>query len=344
MFEGSDPEPSFFDNDPSDQEAPNGQEYTATPEGVETASPLAYGDEIGTIGEDSVQADADMLPDRDYTDSGPEDDIVFEDPTNRSQEQYPEADEITNIDVARLFADLQITEVELGQIASLSIPPDVRVTSVSPIKTNTVGDVLQIVGPNGDFDVVGVKAPSGVGELPLGQAAINGALNRLNNGVQIRQEINPDETNATAWFSIENGLFKVPRGGESQVAAEDATDKGVVQFTEDADLSPDFDPDAEYEDRAVTVIRIPGRPTIVQVSPSSEAVRIPKVAVLAAHDADGGFGQHTVGSKLAEMGLAVDKQNPHAELTMDRPTGPLPRQDQMARVIIRALLRLTQQP
>jgi hypothetical protein len=87
-------------------------------------------------------------------------------------------------------------------------------------------------------------------------------------------------------------------------------------------------------------IRIPGQPTVVQVSPSSEAVRFPREAVLAAAQAEGGLEQNTAGSKLAEMGLVADKQNPHAELTADRPGGPLPRQDQMARVIIRGLLRL----
>lgn len=80
----------------------------------------------------------------------------------------------------------------------------------------------------------------------------------------------------------------------------------------------------------------------MQVSPGSEAVRFPKVAVLAANEADGGFGQHTAGSKLAEMGLVANKQNPHTELTADRLGGPLPRQDQMARAIIRALLHLVQ--
>ena len=252
--------------------------------------------------------------------------------------------ETPNIDVARLFTDLRVTEVELGQIASLNIPADIRVPSVSAIKTNTVGDVLHIVDPSGDFDVVGVKAPSGVAEQPLGQAAINGALNRLNNGMRIREEVDPNEAGTVAWFSIENGLFIVPQDDASPDVIDGVADEGVIQFAEDANLSSDFNPDAEYEDRAVMVLRIPGHPTIVQVSPGSEAVRFPKAAVLAAHEADGGFEQHTAGSKLAEMGLVADKQNPHTELTADRPGGPLPRQDQMARVIVRALLRLAQQP
>lgn len=249
------------------------------------------------------------------------------------------ANETPHIDIPRLFADLQVSEADLEQATSLSIPSDVRVPSVSDIKIATVEDVLSIVNPSESFDVIGVRASSGVAEQPFGQIAIDGALNRINQGMLIREQVAAGESGATSWFSIENGLFRVARQAAIPVA-RGRSDEGIVQLAEDADLSPDFDPDAEYEDRAVAAIRIPGYPTLVQISPSTEAVRFPKAAVLAAYNADGGFDEHTVGSKLVEMGIVQDKQNPHLELTADRPGGPLPRQDQMARVIIRALVYL----
>jgi hypothetical protein len=245
-----------------------------------------------------------------------------------------------NIDVDRLLADLRVSEADLQQVASLDIPKDVRVPSGSVIKTGTVEDVLRIINPSVNFEVLGVKTSSGVAEQPLGQAAVDGAINRLRNGMQIREQIVPGESENASWFSIENGLFRVKRLGMSTTAKE--TDEGIVQLTEDADLLADFDPEAEYEDRAVTVIHIPGYPTVAQVSPHSEAVTFPRVAVRAAYNAEGGFDQHTVGSKLAEMGIVKDKQNPHSELTVDRRGGPLPRQDQMARVMLRVLVQLAQ--
>lgn len=144
------------------------------------------------------------------------------------------------IDITRLFTDLHVTEVELGQIASLDIPKGVCVPSLSVIKTDTIGDVLRILHPGRNFDVVGVKAPSEVAEQPLGQATIYGALNRLNNGIQIMEETNSDESSAVAWVSIENGLFRVPSENVSTTKTEDTTNEGVLQFSEDADLSTIF--------------------------------------------------------------------------------------------------------
>lgn len=246
------------------------------------------------------------------------------------------------IDVPRLFADLAIAEETLNQISTLEIPRDNAVTSVSVIKTNTVGDTLHIVRPDEEFNIAGEKALSGVDEQPLGQAAIDGSLNRLKNAAQARERVFLGQAATVGWFSIENGLFRVAQQG-ALLEPRDRRPEGVVQFTEGADLSSGFDPDAEYEDRAVAAIRLPGYPTVVQISPASEAVRFPKPAVLAAYNAPGGLNHHTAGSKLAEMGLVEDKQNPHSELTADRPGGPLPRQDQMARVIIRALVRLARE-
>jgi hypothetical protein len=243
-----------------------------------------------------------------------------------------------NIDVPRLLRDLALTDPDMRLLAGLEIPSDIRVPSVSPIKTSTVTDVLRIIQPEREFDVVGGKAPSDVGELPLGQTTIDGSLNRLRNGTKIREQASPGEINSVAWFSPENGLFRV---GEHATRIEiPRRVEGVIHTTEGADLSTQFDPTAEYEDRAVVAIRIPDYPTLVRISPSTEAVRFPQAAVLAAYDAEGGFDQHTAGSMLVKMGIVRDKQNPHTELTANRPGGPLPRQDQMARVMIRSLVQL----
>ena len=226
------------------------------------------------------------------------------------------------IDVPRLFRDLAMANEDVRRLEALHIPPEIRVPSTSAIKIDTVIDVLRIVQPGREFNVVGVKVPSGVDEQPLGQTTIDGALNRLHNGQAAREKINPGEAQRVAWFSVENGLFR--KGAEAG----------------QADLEAVFDPDADYEDRAVAAICLPGRAVVVEISPASEAVTFPRGSLHAAAEAEGGLQENTAGAKLAEMGLASDKQNPHKELTAARPGGPLPRQDQMARVLIRGLLNI----
>lgn len=223
------------------------------------------------------------------------------------------------IDIPRLFADLAITEEKRRRVAELPIPANVRVTSTSEIKIKTVDSVLRMVRPEEGFNVVSVKAASGVAEQPLGETAVIGALNRLDNAIHSSDAA--EDTDAV-WFSVENGLFRMRPGFPY------------------ADLSAEFDPAADYADRAVAAVHIPGYPIEVQVSPTAEAVMFPREAVHAAYDAEGGFARHTVGSQLAEMGMVADKQNPHVELTVDRLGGPLSRQDQMARAMVRALLAL----
>ncbi|MFS8159876.1 MAG: DUF84 family protein, partial [Candidatus Roizmanbacteria bacterium] len=236
------------------------------------------------------------------------------------------------IDIQRLIADIGITKEDLLLIEALDIPEAIRVPSASIIKTETVADVLRIVQPDRQFNIIGVKVPSAIGEQPLGQTTINGAINRLNNGITAREQLVPKELNSAAWFSIENGLFEASAQDSEQIAD---VPQGTIVFTEGANLVTEYNPTAEYDDRAVTVIRIPGHPIIVQISPDSEAVRFPRAAIRAAYEAEGGFMLVTAGAKLKEMGLVQNNQNPHTELTVDRPGGPLPRQDQLARVMIR---------
>jgi len=228
----------------------------------------------------------------------------------------------TNIDVQRLKTDLGINPEIIKQIAALDIPETVVVSSASPIKVNTVRDTLKILCPDRHFEVEGVKAPSGVDEQPLGQTSIRGALNRLENATRSRG------TNAGAEdfavISIENGLFRESHG-----------------YSQDVDLHEEIDPRAEYDDRAVAAIKIPGHKVVTQISPTSEAVRFPKSAIMAAVHAKGGLAENSAGSKLKEVGAVADNQNPHSELTRNRPGGPLPREDQMARVIARGIMQLT---
>lgn len=224
---------------------------------------------------------------------------------------------IANIDVSRLLSELDITEKDMARVSALAIPTEVSVTSGSPIKTAVVRDSLRVMRPGEEFRVTGYKVPSGVPEQPLGQQAVDGALNRIRNSEYLAGIAEP-----TAWFSVENGLFRITHPSNL------------------ADMSTVFDPRASYEDRAVAVILLPGHPIATQISPSNEAVLFPNAAVHAAYDAEGGFARHTAGSILLEMGMVLDGQNPHVELTLDRPGGLLTRQDQMARVVIRGLVAL----
>lgn len=239
------------------------------------------------------------------------------------------------------MVDIEIGEGALRAIAALTMPHDNFVTSKSAIKIGTVQEVLGIVRPDEELTVTGDPAPSEVGEQPIGNITIAGALNRQLNSWRRHERIAPNQASRVGRFSVENGIFR-RRQQNSAPATITLPNEHVLPFTTDADLSTVFDPAADYEDRAVAVVSLPGYPTVVQVSPAAEAVLFPREAVRAAFDAEGGFDQHTVGSKLVAMGLVQDKQNPHAELTANRPGGALHRQDQMARVLLRALLELTQ--
>jgi hypothetical protein len=224
------------------------------------------------------------------------------------------------IDMTKLRQDLGLSGLVFK---SLELPNDVSVTSGSAIKINTVADTLHLVKPNQLFELTSLKAPSGVAEQPVGRVAIDGALNRLHGALQALD--NPQ----SAVFSIENGLFRV-----SDDYCEPISDASeFLLSSEGADLSSEFDPEAEYEDRAVSAIKIGDHPIVVHISPKSEAVPFPKKAVLAAHQRPNGFNKHTVGAELFAMGLVSDPQNPHLELT----NGTFSRQEQMMRVMIRTL-------
>lgn len=194
----------------------------------------------------------------------------------------------------------------------LSLPRDIIVTSTSEIKISTVTDTLEQYFPGSDFAIEGVKVPSGVGEQPIGQETIDGALNRLARAMELGDDA------IRAYISIENGLFK------------------IAERPEGLNLSTTFDPSADYEDRAVVAISLPDRLTFVHMSPPEDAVPFPTEAVRVAHDAPGGFRVHTAGSALYALGRVHDKQNPHIDLTQGR----LSRQTQMGHTLLDALAQL----
>jgi hypothetical protein len=224
------------------------------------------------------------------------------------------------IDKTKLQQDLGLSGVDFK---SLELPNDVSVTSGSAIKVKTVADTLHLIKPGQSFELISLKVPSRVAEQPIGRVAIDGALNRLHGALQALG--NPQ----SAVFSIENGLFRVSDDYCEPIS--DAAD--FLLSSEGADLNPEFDPNAEYEDRAVSAIKIGNHPVVVHISPKSEAVPCPKKVVLAAYQKPGSFDEHTVGAELFKIGLASDPQNPHLELT----NGTFSRQEQMMRVMIRTL-------
>jgi hypothetical protein len=232
------------------------------------------------------------------------------------------------INVPKLLMGLGLTEADLQALNDLYVPETVSVTSEGQIKTATV-----------EHNYISWSQP----EISAWRARrspreqMNKRLdNRLWNIVAKREATKPVSSDTTAVFSIENGSFRISPGGNTGLSGR--SDENVLQFIEGADLTPGFDHTAEYEDRVPVAIRIPGRPVIIQISPPSEAVHFPKEAVLAAVQADGGLEQNTAGSVLADMDIVGDKQNPHAELTVNRPEGPLFRQEQIVRAIIRGLV------
>ena len=202
-------------------------------------------------------------------------------------------------------------------IRSLAIPSQVVVTSQSNLKLGAVRNVLGDVWPDRDFDVQGVKVPSGVSEQPLGQETVQGALNRLNAAkIECRQR--GVHMANMAFFSIENGLF---RGNDNPAI----------------DLTTIYDSSASYYDRAVVVVDIPGIPArAISISPDEEAVRFPPEIVHETFARPGGFATTTVGSVLLERKLVENGQDPHSSLTY----GELHRQTQINHALLRALQNL----
>lgn len=185
----------------------------------------------------------------------------------------------------------------------LELPDSIIVTSASAIKINTVQKALQRFFPGRTFNVIGVKASSGINEQPVGNEAEQGARNRIESA----HSIVPVELTSVekAFVSIESGIFETPAGA--------------------------------WEDKAVAVIQLPNESAFSGISP--RGVEFPVEAVNAARAKEGGFEKNTVGSVIAEMyaaqGVTIDKQDPQSALT----GGSFTREEQMISAIREALLR-----
>ena len=235
-------------------------------------------------------------------------------------------------DIERLYADIHATPSDVHSIAELDLPSKILVTSASAIKIATFEDVLAMIEPERKFDVIAIGASSGVDEQPFGVTTIRGALNRQRDA--LKQYGVDTDSESLVCLSVENGLFRSSQA--SDLADASLMIDGAQVMAHGADLSPFYDPASEYEDRATAAVTIPGHPTFVELSRADEAVPFPRLAIQLAQSSEGGFTAHTAGSKLLDLGLVKDKQNPHLELTHDRPGGSLARQEQMARVLLRA--------
>jgi non-canonical (house-cleaning) NTP pyrophosphatase len=185
-------------------------------------------------------------------------------------------------------------------LENLELPDSVVVTSASLIKIDTIKEALAQLFPNRQFNIIGVKAKSGVNEQPVGEETELGARNRIKDAEQI---LNGDSV-PHAFVSIENGIFKNKEG--------------------------------EYEDKAVAVIKFPDGRIFSQVSPPG--VLFPAEAVRMTLEKEGGFKDHTVGSTIAEIfetkGVKIDKQDPHSALTSNEFT----RKEQIISAVEEALL------
>ncbi|MDO8514354.1 MAG: DUF84 family protein [bacterium] len=182
----------------------------------------------------------------------------------------------------------------------LQLPDSIIVTSASAIKVGTVKKVLLELFPKRNFNVVGVKAQSGINEQPVGDEAEQGARNRIQSAEGL---VGTEAKGPHAFVSVESGIFDDGNGG--------------------------------WEDKAVAAIKLPNGRVCVSVSP--RGVQFPTEAVEAARAKDGGFKENTVGSVIAEMyaarGIKIDKQDPQSALT----NGEFPREQQMMSAIKGAL-------
>lgn len=196
-----------------------------------------------------------------------------------------------------ITAMVEPIEFEYENVSSTILPKKIVVTSKSNIKVEAVGKALSEIFHDKEFEVVGVKAKSGVNEQPVDDETEIGALNRITSAEEILIEQYGD-ISETAVISIENGIFKGENG--------------------------------KWEDKAVVAMKLPNGNIYKAVS---QGVAFPREAVEATKQKDGGFAEHTVGETLsqqyAEQGIIIDKQDPQSFLTK----GKLSRDIQMNSVI-----------
>lgn len=244
----------------------------------------------------------------------------------------------------RMIAQLGLLPEDLEDIAKFPIPGKIVVASENELKRWSVDAVVERYGPDQPYDVSSTPAQSGVNSQPFGAEAVRGALNRIRDVYNGLQKSTPEEADTVGIIAVENGLFRIPRVTKKTLTTmRFRRGSDIVLRREDADLDRTFDAKVRYQDRAVVAIKLPYLPTIVQISHSVEASDAHRSAVMAAYAAEGSFRTNTVGEMLVRKRLAANHQNPTYEMTADRPGGPMYRQEQIARTMLRALFHLSQQ-
>jgi len=196
------------------------------------------------------------------------------------------------------------TDIQRDAIERLDLPNHIVVTSTSAIKTGAVKKILSELFPTRNFEIIGVKADSGISEQPVNEETEQGAKNRIRSAESLSTISKLQK--GSAFVSIENGIFSNENG--------------------------------EWEDKAVAVIKLPEGKMSSALSP--KGVLFPVEAIEATRAKEGGFQKNTVGSVIAEMyatrGIQIDKQDPHSALT----EGNFTREEQMISAVREALLKL----
>jgi|SRR3989344_18497 len=195
-------------------------------------------------------------------------------------------------------------DTQQSAVEKLNLPNHIVVTSTNAIKTEAVKKILSELLPTRSFEIIGVKADSGINEQPVNEETEQGAKNRIRNAESLPAISKLQK--GSAFISIENGIF----------SSENSA----------------------WEDKAVAVIKLPDGRISSALSP--KGVLFPIEAIEAARTKEGGFQKNTVGSVIAEMyaarGIQVNKQDPHSALT----EGSFTREEQMMSAVKEALLRL----
>lgn len=177
----------------------------------------------------------------------------------------------------------------------------VAVTSTSVHKTGAVEAALRELFPQAQIEVSGFKSRSGVNEQPVNNEAEQGAYNRIVSILEVLVDEVPNFGVTQLIVSIESGIFQ----------------NGDV-----------------WEDKAVVIVANPS--LNIKVTEISEGVVFPNEYVNVAQRR--GFGEHTVGSVIAEMNPDVDGTDPHAFLTKDL-ENPISRQELLESTVLRALVK-----
>lgn len=192
------------------------------------------------------------------------------------------------------FEAINLTERYRNELDQLNLPDTVVVASESAIKIDAVRRALEILFPDRNFHVVGVKAQSEVDEQPENDITNTGKRNRLKNAEANYRKVEPNKE--VIFVSMESGIFNESEGEKPK-----------------------------WVDRAKIYLKLTNGHKYTVTSAGvifpAEAVDETRVRV---SPKGVGFVVHTVGETLTLHGIK-DKQNPQNELT----NGGFPREIQL---------------